>query len=35
MFVRSVLSSVALEYLAGKYAAVIPKITTNISHASR
>jgi hypothetical protein len=35
MFVRLVLSCVALEYMAGTYAALILKIATNISHASR
>jgi hypothetical protein len=35
MFVRPVPSSVGARYIAGTYTAVIPKITTNISHASR
>jgi hypothetical protein len=35
VFVRLVPSSVGAGYIAGTYTAVIPKITTNISHASR
>jgi hypothetical protein len=35
MFVRLVPSFVGLEYNAGTYVALITKVATNISHASR